>query len=106
MLRRAHQPLNSPATPALVPLHVAPHAERLAAAGVRAAERFFARVRVAVDLEARGPREDLVARLADIALPRLRVRRVRRRPDVVVMFQGVGRWQHWRRVRLRREAGG
>ena len=49
-------------------LHVASHAERLAAAREGALERLLARVRVAVDPERAGPREGLVARLADVPI--------------------------------------
>jgi hypothetical protein len=50
----------------LVPLHVAAHAEGLAATGERALEGLLARVRVAVDPQRAGPREGLVARLANV----------------------------------------
>lgn len=53
---------------ALMALHVAPHAERLAAAGVGTAERLLARVGVRVDLETRRPRERFVARHALVAV--------------------------------------
>lgn len=57
---------------ALVPLHVATDAEGLLASGVGALERLLARVGVAVDAQGAGPREGLVARLADVAVLRLR----------------------------------
>lgn len=63
-------------TTALMPLHIAPHAERLPAALMRALERLLARVRMAVDLEAGGPGEGFVARWADVALLTLRKGRV------------------------------
>jgi hypothetical protein len=56
---------------ALVAFHVAAHAERFAAAGVRAFERFLACVAVAVYAETAGSRESLVARLTDVAILRL-----------------------------------
>lgn len=90
-------------TPLLVPLHIAPDAEGFPAARVRAAERLLARVRVRVDLQARRAREGLVARLADVALLRLRVGRVRGGPDVVVVLPGVGGGEEGRGGR---EAGG
>lgn len=58
-------------TPSLVPLHVASHTERLPAARVRTFERLLARVRMAVNLQARGSRERFVTRLADIPVLRL-----------------------------------
>ena len=55
------------ATP-LVPLHIAAHAEGLPASCVRALERFFPRVRVAVDFQARRPAERFAAGGADISI--------------------------------------
>lgn len=74
----------------LVSLHVAPHAEGLAAAGVRALEWLLSSVRVAVDPERAGARKGLVARLADVAILRLRERSRRGRRDVVVVLPWVG----------------
>src|SRR5690606_22102402 len=65
-------------TPPLMSLHIAPHAKRFAAPGVRALERLLARMRVAVDPQRARPRERLVARLADVAVLTLRERRSRR----------------------------
>ena len=62
------------ATP-LVTLHVASHAEGLAAPGVWALERLLARVRVAVDTKGARPGEGLVACLADVAVLGLGERR-------------------------------
>lgn len=77
------------ATP-LVTLHVAANAKGLAAPGVRALEGLLARMRVAVDPERAGPRERLVACLADVAVLGLGKRRRRRGSDVVVVLPGVG----------------
>ena len=74
---------------ALVALHVAADAEGLAAPGERALEGLLARVRVAVDAQRAGPREGLVARLADVAVLALRERRRRRGRDVVVVLPRV-----------------
>ena len=74
---------------ALVALHVAPDAEGLAAAGERALEGLLARVGVAVDAQRAGPREGLVAGLADVAVLALREGRRRRGGDVVVVLPGV-----------------
>lgn len=74
----------------LVALHVAANAKGLAAPGVRALEGLLARVRVAVDPERAGPRERLVACLADVAVLGLGKRRRRRRGDVVVVLPRVG----------------
>lgn len=73
-----------------MPLHVAPHAKRLAAPRLRALERLLARVRVAVDPQRARPRERLATRLADVAVLALRERRRRRRRDVVVVLPWVG----------------
>ena len=74
----------------LVTLHIAAHAECLAAPGVRALEGLLARVRVAVDPEGAGPRKGLVACLADVAVLGLGKRRRRRGGDVMMMLPGVG----------------
>lgn len=58
----------------LVALHVAAHAESLAAAGVRALERLLASVRVAVYPQGARAGECLVAGLADVAVLGLRER--------------------------------
>jgi hypothetical protein len=58
----------------LVPLHIAPHAKRLAATGKGAFERFFSRVGVAVDPERAGTGEGLVASRADVPVLALRER--------------------------------
>lgn len=71
---------------------------------MRTLVRLLARVRMAVDLEARGPREGLVARAADVAVLRLRVRRLRAGGDVVVVLPGVAGGEGGRR--LRRELRG
>ena len=55
-------------TPPLVPLHVAPHAERFAAAAVRALERFLSSVRMTVNLKARWTRKGFVARGTDVSV--------------------------------------
>lgn len=77
-------------TAPLVSFHVAAHTERLAAANVRALERLFARVRVAVDTQGARPRESLVACLADVTLLRLREGGSGRWRDVVMVLPGVG----------------
>ena len=77
------------ATP-LVTLHVATHAEGLAAPGVRALEGLLAGMGVAVDAQGAGPREGLVAGLADVPVLRLRERGGRGRRDVVVVLPRVG----------------
>jgi hypothetical protein len=66
-------------------LHVAADAEGLAASRVRALERLLSRVRVAVDSEAAGAAEGLVACLADVAILALRERAAMRRVHVVVV---------------------
>lgn len=58
----------------LVSLHITSHAERLPTAGVRTLKRFLARVRMAVDLQTRGPTESFVASCANVAILRGRVR--------------------------------
>jgi hypothetical protein len=74
-----------------VPLHVAPYAEGLAATREWALEGFLARVRVAVDPERAGPRESLVARLADVPVLALGVGAGCRGSDVMVVLPGVAR---------------
>lgn len=76
-------------TAALVPLHIAAHAERLAAPGVRALVRLLAGVGVGVDLEAGGAGEGLVAGGADVAVLGLREDGLRARADVVVVLPDV-----------------
>ena len=73
-----------------MPLHVAPHAKRLAAPRVRALERLLARMRVAVDPQRARPRERLVARRADVTVLALGERRGGRGRDVVVVLPRVG----------------
>lgn len=73
----------------LVTLHVAPDAEGLAAAGVGALEGLLAGVGVAVDPEGAGPREGLVAGLADVPVLRLREGGGRGGRDVVVVLPRV-----------------
>lgn len=74
----------------LVALHVAAHAESLAAAGVRALERLLASVRVAVYPQGARAGECLVAGLADVAVLGLRERCRSRWRDVVVVLPRVG----------------
>jgi hypothetical protein len=74
----------------LVTLHIAPHAEGLAAASMCAAERLLASVAVGVDAEAGGPREGLVACPADVAIMVLLIRCGAGRGEVVVMLPGRG----------------
>lgn len=54
--------------PSLVALHVAPNAKRLAAARVRALERLLSSMRVAVNAQAAGTAERLVACHANVAV--------------------------------------
>lgn len=54
-----------------MPFHVASDAERLPTPGMRAFERLFARVRVAVDPQAGRPRKGLVAGLTYVTILRL-----------------------------------
>ena len=61
----------------LVSLHVASHAERFAAPGVWALERFLSRVRMAVNPQRAWSRECLVAGGADVPILTLRERRSR-----------------------------
>jgi hypothetical protein len=70
----------------LVTLHVAPHAEGLAAAGLRALEGLLAGVGVAVDAKAAGSAEGLVARLADVPVLALGEELARCRVEVVVVL--------------------
>ncbi len=58
-------------TSSLVPFHVTPHAERFPTSGVGTFERFFSRVRVAVDPQAGRSRKRLVARLTHVPILRL-----------------------------------
>ena len=58
-------------TASLVPLHVASHAEGFTTPFVRAQEGLLARVRVAVDPQARWPGESFVTDLADVPILRL-----------------------------------
>lgn len=74
----------------LVPLHVAPYAEGLAAAREVALERLLARVGVAVDPQGAGAREGLVARRANVPILALGEGCRRRRGDVVMVLPGVG----------------
>lgn len=75
----------------LVALHVAPHAELLAASADRAAEGLLACVAVAVDFEAGGAGEGFVAGWADVAVLREGEAGGGGR-DVVVVLPGVGGW--------------
>ena len=77
-------------TAAFVALHVAAHAEGLAAAVVRASEGFLARVAVAVDSETARSREGLAAGLTDVTVLRGGKGRLRRGGDVVMVLPGVG----------------
>jgi hypothetical protein len=80
-------------------LHVASHAEGLAAARVRALEWLLSSVGVAVDPERARAREGLVASLADVAILGLRERSCRGRRDVVVVLPWVGSRSRWKRHR-------
>jgi hypothetical protein len=92
--------------PPLVPLHIAANTKGFSAARVRALERLLAGVRVAVNFQARGSREGFVAGRTDVAFLGLRVSRVRRGSDVVVVLPGVCGGHGGRGVRLWREARG
>jgi len=59
-----------------MPLHIASHAEGFAATHMRALERLFPGVRMAVDFETGRSREGFVAGRADVALLRLWVGRM------------------------------
>jgi hypothetical protein len=76
-------------TATFVPLHIAPDTKRLPATCMRALEWLFSGVAVAVDPETARPRKRLVAGLADVSILRLRVGRLTRRTDVVVMLPRV-----------------
>jgi hypothetical protein len=84
-------------TTPLVPLHVAAHRESLATSWLWALVRFLARVAMAVNTKATRTREGLVAGGADVAILRLRVRRLARLANVVVMLPGVLSIRSWRR---------
>jgi hypothetical protein len=77
-------------TTPLVPLHVAAHAERLAASDVRTLERLLARVAVAVYAQTAGSREGLAAGPADVSVLRLWEGSLAGSADVVVVLPGVG----------------
>lgn len=51
-----------------MPLHVTPDTERLPTSRMRTLERLLTRVRMAVDLQAAGSAESLVAGLTDVAI--------------------------------------
>lgn len=87
-----------------VPLHVAADAEGLSTPGVRALEWLLASVRVAVNSKAARPAEGLVARLADVPILALWVRRPVRGVEVVVVLPGVGP-VHGDRHRWREDLG-
>lgn len=99
-------------TPPLVPLHVAPDAEALPAAGMRASERLLARVAMRMDAQARRARERLIADAADIPVLRLLVWRRRGRREVVMMLLLLllllrpGRCCHWHHCRCWWDGGG
>lgn len=106
-------------TAPLVPLHVAPDAEGLAAAGVGALERLLARVAVAVNAQGAGSGKGLVARRADVPVLALGEAGSRRRGNVVVVLpkavvvgaatahglRELGRRKHLRERTLEVEAG-
>lgn len=81
--------LNTMAAP-FVTLHVAAHAEGFATTGLRALERLLPGVRVAVDAQAAGAAESLVASRADVAVLSLRVEVTGSRVEVVVMRPADG----------------
>ena len=54
--------------PSFMSFHVAPHTESLSTAGMRAFERFLARMRVAMDLQAGGAGECFIAGLTYVAV--------------------------------------
>lgn len=95
-------------TSALVSLHVTSDTKRLPATLVRTLEWFLPGMRMAMNSQARGPRESLVASLADVTVLRLRKRGSRRWGDVVVMLPWIGarrgsqtdrhRHQWWRKL--------
>lgn len=67
-VRRTRRAVPSCVTTALMPLHVTPDAERLAATRVRTLEWLLACMAVAVDLEAAWARKRLLARTANVAV--------------------------------------
>lgn len=92
--RGTHHTARAGVAAALVSLHVAAHAESLAAPGMGALERLLAGMRVAVDLQTGRPGECFVARWANVAFLRLRESRVCRWTDVVVVLPGVCSGNH------------
>lgn len=74
----------------LVALHVAAYAESFSTASLRALERLLASVGVAVNAQAAGATEGLVARRADVAVLRLRVEMPRGGVKVVVVRPADG----------------
>lgn len=83
--RTASLDLDAVAAP-LVALHVTPHAEGLAATGLGALEGLLASVGVAVDAQAAGSAEGLVASLADVPVLALGKELARCRVQVVVVL--------------------
>ena len=89
VMRRPAHAMRPRMTASLMPLHVTPHTKRLSAPRMRTLEGLLASMRVTVDLQTRRPAKCLVASRANITVLGLRIRRLRRSADVVVVLPGV-----------------